>query len=550
MAAGRRPSVGDRVPARLEDRVLITAFEALHTPDDPATIRLALDTFAEACHLREHPDEAPLSIDTQCGEFLFVLCLAFDWLHASMTDDERAAAHDALADIARITRRHLDPSRRDYAQAHWLGAGLGLLAWTLVIDDDDDNDDTRAWRAELHGAYRHVVTMLPDDGFFPHGINLWIYEYGFHFRWLELLRHCCGVDLWHVTPHWRAAARFRIASTSHDLLHGVTFGDPQFRIGGDAWLFDLAARRTGDAQLAAFADAIRDLPVEGVDYRHAPPRRRVYESLWRDTQLHAFTFTNGIERFDDGGHVCIRRGALLIVARSGAPIGRARRAAGEWGGYGHADPCNGGFLVWWRDRFVVAGPGPVYRRDTSLQNLLTIDDRGQLGDGCVWLPDVFPDESIPDPPVITEDATGIMLAFDLTRAYLAHLGVQRCTRRLHIAPDNVLTGHDHISLTRESRFAWRLHTRMPIDLRDADAGRCVLQVDDRPCGIALTASAGADTPTSASVAVPLTAEATAYIPAYPHDGKADTAIVARITARSVTFDWSVELPRDAEETHP
>ena len=126
--------------------------------------------------------------------------------------------------------------------------------------------------------------------------------------------------------------------------------------------------------------------------------------------------------------------------------------------------------------------------------------------------------------------------------------MQSCTRRLHIAPDNVITGRDHITLAREGCVAWRLHTRMPVDLRDTDAGRCVLQVDDRRCGIALTASAGADTPTSAPVAVPLTAEATAYIPAYPHDGEADTAIVARITARSVTVDWSLELPRDAEET--
>ncbi len=554
-------------PERLamEDRVLLSAFDALLHPDDEARRRRALDAFAEGCRVREHPGRAPLSIDTQSGEALFCLCLAYDWLHAVMDVPTRAQAREVLDAIAGVVRAHLHPARRDYAQAHWLGAALGLFAYTLVIDDDA----ARTWRAELHGAYRHIVAMLPADGFFPHGINLWIYEYGFHFRWLELLRHCCGVDLWHVTPHWREAARFRIASTSADLRHGITFGDPQFRVGGDSWLFDLVTRRTHDPHCATFADALREQPQEGVDFRHAPPRRRVYEALWSDTPaagIHVsgipasgipasahgagtfgFHFVDGVHKFEDGGHICWRRGDLLVAFRSGAPVGRARRAAGEWGAYGHGDPCNGSFLVWWRDRFVVSGPGPVYRRDTSLQNLFTVDGRGQLGDSCVWLPDVFPDEAIPPPPVVASTGEGLTIEADLTRAFLPDLGVLRCTRRLVLSPDGSLTGQDAIDLREDASIDWRLHTRLPLDMGGGEEGSCAMLVDDDRCTLELAASAAVGHAAHTSVPARLRAEAERVVPAYPNDGIMSQSISCVLHARSVRIDWRLQLPADGRE---
>jgi hypothetical protein len=86
--------------------------------------------------------------------------------------------------------------------------------------------EAAAWAAELRGAFARVLAMLPAAGFFPHGINLWIYEHGFLHRWLELFRQCTGEDLWNTTPYFAAAARFRAAGINNGLTAtelGVSF---------------------------------------------------------------------------------------------------------------------------------------------------------------------------------------------------------------------------------------------------------------------------------------------------------------------------------------
>jgi hypothetical protein len=68
------------------------------------------------------------------------------------------------------------------------------------------------------------------------------------------------------------------------------------------------------------------------------------------------------------------------------------------GGYGHSDPCHGAVLVYRGGTFVGSGPGPLYRRDTALHNLVTIGGRGQVGDSCVWYPDFLEDRFVPPSP--------------------------------------------------------------------------------------------------------------------------------------------------------
>ena len=52
-----------------------------------------------------------------------------------MTPRERTRAKGRLWEVAEICRKHLDPARRDYAQAHYLGCGLGLLAFAFLFWD-------------------------------------------------------------------------------------------------------------------------------------------------------------------------------------------------------------------------------------------------------------------------------------------------------------------------------------------------------------------------------------------------------------------------------
>ncbi len=513
-------------PERLTgaDRALIAAASALLRPERK-TVAWAQRAFFAYLRETARPEFGPLGIDTQSGEVLYVLCVAYDWLQPTLTPAQRAQAKKRLWEIAAICRRHLDPARRDYAQAHYLGCGLGLLAFAFLFWEE--HPESAAWAAELRGALTRVLAMLPADGFFPHGLNLWIYEHGFLLRWLELFRQCTGEDLWRANPYFAASSRFRAAATAPDGRHGVTFGDPQYRVTGDSWCHLLIARRTGSAAAQALGETLLDQSPVGTDHRHAPPRRRVYELLWHRPALTARPAGEGVAAFADGGQVFVRRGATLVTLRAGAPLGRQHRAAGEVGGYGHSDPCNGAVLVWRGGTFVGSGPGPLYRRDTALHNAVTINGRGQVGDSCVWFPDFLDEKYIPAEPRVAVRGKMVRLSVELAAAYLPHLGVRRHTRTLEIAADGSLRGEDEIELAEPAEIAWHWHTWAHVSGHGAD-------FELRGEGCVARLSVGPKT----GLTVRMQPER--FVAAYPHEGTVGMAIsVSRHAARAM-FHWWLE----------
>lgn len=503
------------------DRTLIAALTALLRPNARTNAWAKRTYFA---YLREtaHPDFGPLGIDTQSGEVLYLLCVGYDWLHGVMTPAECARARRRLWEVAAICRRHLDPARRDYAQAHYVGCGLGMLAFAFLFWDE--HPEAFAWTAELRGAFARVLAMLPADGFFPHGLNLWIYEHGFLLRWLELFRQCTGEDLWRSTPYFAAASRFRAAATSPDEKYGVTFGDPQYRVTGDSWCHLLIASRTGARVAHTLGEALLDQPPTGTDHRHAPPRRRVYELLWHAVEGPKGATVRPVETFPDGGQVFVRRDDTLVTLRAGAPLGRQRRAAGEVGGYGHSDPCNGAVLVWRGGTFVGSGPGPLYRRDTALHNLVTVDGRGQVGDSCVWFPDFISEAAIPPGPRVRREGRDVRLRCELGAAYLPHLGVRRHTRTVWVGPDGSLHGEDTVVLREAAEIAWHWHTWARVQLR---AGAFQLNGPGCRAHLAIDPVGGTQ----------LRVEPESFVAAYPHEGKVGTVITATRHAARAVFSW-------------
>jgi len=512
-------------PERLTgaDRALIAAGCALLQPERK-TMAWAQRTFFAYLRETARPDFGPLSIDTQSGEVLYVLCAAYDWLQPTLSPAQRTRAKKLLWEIAAICRRHLNPERRDYAQAHYLGCGLGLLAFSFLFWDE--HPDAPAWAAELRGALARVLAMLPADGFFPHGINLWIYEHGFLLRWLELFRQCTGEDLWRATPYFAAASRFRAAATSPDGRNGVTFGDPQYRVTGDSWCHLLIARHTGSAEAQALGEQLLAPSPEGTDHRHAPPRRRIYELLWHDVSRQARAPGEGVTIFPDGGQIFVRRGDMLFTLRAGAPLGRQRRAAGEVGGYGHSDPCNGAVLVWRGGTFVGSGPGPLYRRDTALRNLVTIDGRGQVGDGCVWYPDFLAEGFIPPEPRVTVRGRIVTLRTELAAAYLPHIGVRRHTRMLTIAADGSLRGEDIVELAQSAEIAWRWHTWAKVG---TSGGEFTLRGPGCTAQLSVAAEAGTK----------IRVQPEQFVAAYPHAGTVGTEIVVARVSNRTTYRWQL-----------
>jgi hypothetical protein len=516
-------------PERLsgQDRVLISALIAL-VSEDSNNILEALQAYSAYLDETGHPDYEPLGIDTQAGEALFVLSVGYDWLMRWMPEVERKRAWERMEQFGAVCSSYLTPERVDYGQAHYLGCGLGLLAFSFLRSDVESDSSNRL--AELRGALECALSLLSDDGSYPHGINLWIYEFGFLLRWLELFRGCGGDDFWlsHGEALDRASA-FRAATLSSDTRHGVTFGDPQYRVGGDSWCHFLIASRTGSEQAQWLGERLVDQPHDGVDFRNIPARRRVYEFLFFDPEVGRKAAATAVQAFPGSGQVTVRSSGTLFTMRSGPPLGRKRYAAGEYGAYGHSDPANGSFLLEQDGQLIVSGPGPVYRRDTSLHNVITIDGKGQIGDSSVWLPDFFPPEVLLPSLEIGPEGQSAVLFADLTKAYLPHLGVKRCTRTVFVDPARAVVGADTVACGEVRSIEWNMHSWFPFDKVSTqwpiafDLGRRTRLVILSP-GEAIWETG-----------------LTEFIPAYPNDGKRDHRCVGRVRSREVRFVWCLLL---------
>jgi hypothetical protein len=525
-------------PERLrpEDRAVLSALVALIEPS-AGSADAALTALRAFVAETRRPDFEPWGIDTQSGETLFLLCLLYDWLHDLMGEEERGQLRTWLWTVVGRVRAHLSPERTDFAQAHYLGCGLGLLTFACVFNEDHPR--AGEWLAECRGALDTILSMLPEDGFHPHGTNMWIYEYGFLLRWVEILRVCTGEDLWQL-PHWTHVSAFRDATMSPDGCCGVTFGDPQYRVAGDAWCHYLIAARTGSGAAKATGDALVDCPHEGIDFRSVPPRRRAYEFLFDDPAVAPDRQRPAVRHFADGGQVTVRTGkdkTGLFTFRSGPPIGATRYAKGERGGYGHADPCNGSFLWYVDGVFLVSGPGPVYRRDSSLHNIVTIEGHGQIGDGTVWLPDYFPPDNLAPGPEVTMEGEAVVLSLDLACNYLPYLGVRRCHRSMYIDPvRDLILGIDNVDCLSSSSIEWNLHSHVPFAPTGSGSLRSWRVAAGKKSMTVFLLEPGDQNATIGQ---------SVCVPAYPNDGTRGYFLRSSHIGTHVQWVWCLTLKPDA-----
>jgi hypothetical protein len=513
-----------------EDKVLIGAFLALVDPSS-ANVQRGIKSLLDYVELTRQTNFEPLKIDTQSGEVLFLMCVGFDWLHGHMSDNERQRVQTRLWEIADICWNHLGYERSDYAQAHYLGCGMGLLAFSLLFWNDHPR--AREWSNHLVGVLKLILSLLPPDGFFAHGINLWIYEFGFLLRWLELLRSAAGLNLWPKGNELSQASAFRGAATSPDGLYGITFGDPQFRVGGDSWCHYLIALRTDSGQARTLGDVLRDLPVEGVDFRNAPARRRVYECLWYPNDVAPGGSDEANTVFADGSQLFCRTNEALFTFRAGPPLGNHRYLSGILGGYGHSDPCSGAFLLFTKGSLALAGPGPVYRRDSSLQNIVTINGRGQIGDSAVWMPDFIPSSQLGARPEMRVEGEIVSATVDLSSAYLPDLGVQSLRRSILVHPGRYIAGVDLVNLENESSIEWNLHSWKNFS-HDGNSNELTFTVDagaSEPMTVVCHASLPATWQTGESE----------FVPAYPNDGKRDSYLRICSSGKEAAFFWFIHI---------
>jgi hypothetical protein len=207
---------------------------------------------------------------------------------------------------------------------------------------------------------------------------------------------------------------------------------------------------------------------------------------------------------------------------------------GEYGGYGHSDPASGSFLLHANGNLLISGPGPVYRRDSSLHNVVTIGGEGMVGDSTVWLPDFLPPDRLPSPPMVRTDGRRIAIAWNGTGAYLPHLGVLSLTRSLFIDLDRHIFGIDTVRCEREQRVEWNLHSRGKFVPRDREGWLCRHMAEGAELALQTFSSPpGRETDAESGL--------TEFVPAYPHDGTRDYYLRCSIRATEVVFLWGLLL---------
>ncbi len=259
--------------------------------------------------------------------------------------------------------------------------------------------------------------------------------------------------------------------------------------------------------------------------RNVPARRRVYEFLFFDPAVAPAVTLPQMEYFADGGQVCLRSGDAVFTFRSGPPLGMQRYRNGEYGAYGHSDPANGTFLLYRRNTFLVNGSGPVYRRDSSLHNIVTIDGRGQIGDSTVWLPDFIPPDVLAPPPAVRVDGTTIALSVELSGSFLPHLEVEQCTRALYVDLHRCIAGVDTVRCTRAHSIELNMHSWGNF----VPAAGVRERVYALPGGVRyiLLAPSGVTDETGF----------TEFVPAYPNDGTRDHYLKSAVHAAETRFIW-------------
>jgi hypothetical protein len=225
----------------------------------------------------------------------------------------------------------------------------------------------------------------------------------------------------------------------------------------------------------------------------------------------------------------------LLTFRAGAPLGLRRYDHGVWSGYGHSDPCQGSFLLAKANKLLLCGSGPVYRRDTILNNSITFDGRGQIGDSAPWAPEFVPPDRFARITNFHGDEKLEWIEADLTASYLDFLDVQRLVRRLYVLRPSLFIIHDHIELKQARELQWNLHTYGEI----AHASNQQFQFTDGEQSLQL-----------ACILPQMVQWQTGFsdfVPAYPHAGERDRFLQLHQTGKSGEFLIVISLDRQLGE---
>lgn len=334
------------------------------------------------------------NLDLVASWYLYHIAVAYDILRDQMTEEDRAAIRDGLAEHARYIFHGFDPhdakEKIRYDQNHTYIPAVAMTAAALALLDE--TPDASHWLTRGYAVIRRSRYVQSEDGFYYEGFGYWAYALGWHGRGAELLARATGEKLFDI-PVLANTWLFGLHMHLPEAIGAYGLGD------GGGWdngvrgplpggngpmLWEVAAR-TGSAESRTVGDLYfarkpeRDFPATAFLWFHPEVSPKPLAEI---PPYHYFA---------DHDVVAWRSGwgddATSYLFRCGPPLGH--KAADKLGwlkdwtmNCGHVHPNIGGFWMFAKGAYLAVDTGYTAGKWTRDQNTLLVDEKGQGVDGA------------------------------------------------------------------------------------------------------------------------------------------------------------------------
>lgn len=386
------------------------------------------------------------------------LSLAYDWLHSAMTDKQRELVRTTLAWHSRILYDCFKLQEqwwtRNFMQNHNYTTAMALTLAGVALEGEDAFATKYLDMSRTN--YRKVLDVLSPDGASHEGVNYWSYgtrSILMHFFALEKLGE---LDVARTCQYLKNGARFRLHVSVPGFERVSNFADscdveyynPGTVLRGLAVLFG-----DGRAQwLARKIESARE--VNNIEW---------LDVLWEDSAIAPVPpdKRETTAWFENMGLLLSRTSwaddAKWCFFKAGNPQGAHAAAKGLYAG-SHIHPDAGTFQLY-SGGWVVVDDGYVFKKLSSLQNVLLVDGVGQVGEGQKWLnrgalkrAGAFTTSEFGE-----VDGGGHLVRSQLEGMYPRHVGLESWKREFLALPDGTIVIHDSIKASGSQRLELRVH---------------------------------------------------------------------------------------------
>jgi len=336
------------------------------------------------------------NLDLQASWYLYHLSIAYDILHADLSDADRSAIRTGLASHAKAIFVSFDPVTNKeplrYDQNHTYIPASALATAALALQGEVP--EATDWLNRAYAILRRSRYALSEDGYYYEGYGYWTYALHWHVRYADLIARATGEHMYDVpflSENWRFALHLSLpgapgAFDVGDLSRWSGDARPKVSVLNHAMMWGLAgALNSGESRTA------------GDFYQARQPERDYPTSafLWAAPNVTPTPLekVKPYHRFTDHDVIAWRSGwdedATAYLFRCGPPLGHSAspklKQMTDWTmNCGHVHPDIGAFYIYAKGAYLAVSTGYTAEKWTKDHNTLLIDGKGQGNDGSYW----------------------------------------------------------------------------------------------------------------------------------------------------------------------